>query len=42
MKNTIVGSILALLCFLALGSTTALADGSVPQQCCKSCTCSIN
>jgi hypothetical protein len=41
MKKTIV-SILAVLCLLALSSPTARADGSLPQPCCKGCSCSIN
>ena len=42
MKKTIVCRILVILCLFALSSTTALADGSVPQQCCASCTCASN
>lgn len=42
MKKTIASAILAALWFLTLSSTTALADGSIPQQCCDGCTCRPN
>lgn len=39
MKKTIVRIVLTVLFLIALGSTTALADGSIPEQCCVRCTC---
>ena len=39
MKKTTVKTVLAVLFLIVLSSSTALADGSVPEQCCIRCSC---